>query len=246
MEKNYSKLLWGLVVLAVGVIFAGNVLDLWYIDVFFPGWWTLFLIIPGLILILRDGFNVGSVILVVVGVILLCDSLDIFDTRLVWRLVIPIGIIAIGISLIFSFFKGENTKEKINIEYTEGNYEYNDRHKYSKNLKYDNDEYANYSTVFGSSEFKNSSPNLKRVKIEGVFGGVVVDLRDAKFNEDVTLDISTVFAGVDIYVPADVRIVTVSSTPIFGGLSFRKNKEIENIPRVKVKYVAIFGGIEIK
>ena len=33
--KNYSKLLWGLVVLAVGVIFTGNVLELWYIDVFF-------------------------------------------------------------------------------------------------------------------------------------------------------------------------------------------------------------------
>ncbi len=246
MEKNYSKLLWGLVVLAVGVIFTGNVLELWYIDVFFPGWWTMFMIIPGLVLILRDGFNVGSVILLVIGVILLCDSWDIFDTRLVWRLIIPIGIIAIGISLIFSFFKGENTKEKVTVEYTEGNYEANNGHKYSKNLKYDNDEYANYSTVFGSSEFKNSSQNLKYVKIEGVFGGVVVDLRDAKFNEDVTLEINTVFAGIDIYVPDDVRIITVSSTPIFGGFSFRKNKEIENIPKVKVKYVAIFGGIEIK
>ena len=110
----------------------------------------------------------------------------------------------------------------------------------------DNDEYANYSTVFGSSEFKNSSQNLKHVKIEGVFGGVVVDLRDAKFNDDVTLEINTVFAGIDIYVPDDVRIITVSSTPIFGGFSFGKNKEIENIPKVKVKYVAIFGGIEIK
>ena len=168
MEKNYSKLLWGLVVLAVGVIFTGNVLELWYIDVFFPGWWTMFMIIPALVLILRDGFNVGSVILLVIGVILLFDSWDIFDTRLIWRLIIPIGIIAIGISLIYSFFKGENTKEKVTVEYTEGTYEDNNGHKYSKNLKYDNDEYANYSTVFGSSEFKNSSQNLKHVKIEGV------------------------------------------------------------------------------
>ena len=141
MEKNYSKLLWGLVVLAVGVIFTGNVLELWYIDVFFPGWWTMFMIIPALVLILRDGFNVGSVILLVIGVILLFDSWDIFDTRLIWRLIIPIGIIAIGISLIYSFFKGENTKEKVTVEYTEGTYEDNNGHKYSKNLKYDNDEY---------------------------------------------------------------------------------------------------------
>ena len=43
-----------------------------------------------------------------------------------------------------------------------------------------------------------------------------------KFNDDVTLEINTVFAGIDIYVPDDVRIITVSSTPIFGGFSFRK------------------------
>lgn len=62
MEKNYSKLLWGLVVLAVGVIFIGNVLELWYIDVFFPGWWTMFMIIPALVLILRDGFKLFNCI----------------------------------------------------------------------------------------------------------------------------------------------------------------------------------------
>ena len=93
MEKNYSKLLWGLVVLAVGVIFTGNVLDLWYIDVFFPGWWTMFMIIPALVLILRDGFNVGSVILLVIGVILLFDSWDIFDTRLIFFIFRPLLLI---------------------------------------------------------------------------------------------------------------------------------------------------------
>lgn len=62
MEKNYSKLLWGLVLLAVGVIFTGNVLELWYIDVFFPGWWTMFMIIPALVLILRDGFKLFNCI----------------------------------------------------------------------------------------------------------------------------------------------------------------------------------------
>ena len=58
---------------------------------------------PSFSINIKDGFNVGSVILLVIGVILLFDSWDIFDTRLIWRLIIPIGIIAIGISLIYSF-----------------------------------------------------------------------------------------------------------------------------------------------
>lgn len=245
MRKDYSRLLWGLVVLAIGVIFAGNVLNLWYINIFFPGWWTLFLIVPGIVLMLRDGPNAGSIILVVLGIIFLSDSLDVFDTRIVWRLIVPIAIIAIGISLIVSFFKWENRTEKVGVEDSEGHV-HHEQHNYHKNIKYDTDEYANYSSVFGSSEFKNTSADLKGIKVEGVFGAVTVDLREANFNRDVTIDVSTVFAGIDIYVPENVQIVTVSSTPIFGGLSFRKNRDLPDMPKVKIKYVAIFGGIDIK
>ena len=246
MERNYSKLLWGLVVLAVGVIFTGNVLHLWYIDIFFPGWWTLFLIIPGVALILRDGFNVGSVLLVVVGLILLVDSWNVFDTRIFWRLILPVGIVAIGISLIVSFFKGENTKEKVTINYSHNDSEENSNHKYNSNSKYDSDQYANYSVVFSSSEFKNISSDLKQVKVEAVFAGVTLDLREATFNNDVIIDISTVFGGIDIYVPENVRVEVISSTPIIGGFSSRKNKDMADMPKVKIKYVAIFGGIDIK
>lgn len=44
------------------------------------------------------------------------------------------------------------------------------------------------------------------------------------------------------------RVIFTIGVQIFGKqyYYFRKNKEIENIPKVKVKYVAIFGGIEIK
>lgn len=245
MRKDYSKLLWGLIVLAIGIIFAGNVLDLWYINIFFPGWWTLFLIIPGIFLILRDGPNTGSIILVILGIVLLSDCLDVFDARIVWRLIIPIGIIAIGISLIISFFKRENRKEKIGVNESE-KYVHQEEYNYKNNYKYDTDEYANYSSVFGSGEFKNVSSDLKGIKVEGVFGAVTLDLREANFNSNVTIEINTVFAGIDIYVPENVQVITVSSTPIFGGVTVRKNKDIPDMPKVKIKYVAIFGGIDIK
>jgi hypothetical protein len=38
--------LWGIVLVAAGVLFALKALGIANIDVFFDGWWTLFIIIP--------------------------------------------------------------------------------------------------------------------------------------------------------------------------------------------------------
>lgn len=248
MRKDYSKLLWGLIILAVGVIFTGNVMNIWYIDVFFPGWWTLFLIVPGLISIINNGVKWGSAILVLVGMILLFDCLGIFSFIDMWSLVLPLCIVALGIYLIVLFFRGDTQVEKVGIdlEYEYDDKTYNKEDTHSKHYRCDNSEYANYSNVFGSADIKNTSSNLKGIKLESIFGGTTLDLREAKFNDVVTLEVSNIFAGVDIYVPDDVRVETVSSTPILGSLSFRKNKDNPGMPVLKVKYVAIFGGIDIK
>ena len=44
--KKISSILWGIVLVAVGVLLALNALNVTHIDVFFDGWWTLFLIVP--------------------------------------------------------------------------------------------------------------------------------------------------------------------------------------------------------
>ena len=37
MKKDYSALIWGLLFVAVGIIFDGNELDICDIDIFLPG-----------------------------------------------------------------------------------------------------------------------------------------------------------------------------------------------------------------
>ena len=44
--KKAGNILWGIVLIVIGVIFALNALDITSIDIFFDGWWTLFIIIP--------------------------------------------------------------------------------------------------------------------------------------------------------------------------------------------------------
>lgn len=51
--NNFSKILWGIVLVALGVVIGLNALDIVHINFFFRGWWTLLIIIPCLI----DLFN---------------------------------------------------------------------------------------------------------------------------------------------------------------------------------------------
>ena len=44
--KKIGNKLWGILLIVLGVIFGGNATGLFNINIFFDGWWTLFIIIP--------------------------------------------------------------------------------------------------------------------------------------------------------------------------------------------------------
>ena len=44
--KKLTKILWGIALVLAGGIFALKALGLTNIEVFFDGWWTLFIIVP--------------------------------------------------------------------------------------------------------------------------------------------------------------------------------------------------------
>ena len=46
MKKTLTNFLWGLFFIIIGIGFLGEALNLWNFELFFPGWWTLFIIIP--------------------------------------------------------------------------------------------------------------------------------------------------------------------------------------------------------
>ena len=68
--KNLSRTLWGLALIALGVIIGGNALGLFNIDLFFDGWWTLFIIVPCAIDLITEDHKIGSLIGLLVGVVL--------------------------------------------------------------------------------------------------------------------------------------------------------------------------------
>ena len=49
MFKDKRSIIIGIIIIFVAIIFLGNNFDIWNINVFFDGWWTLFIIIPAII-----------------------------------------------------------------------------------------------------------------------------------------------------------------------------------------------------
>ena len=119
--KKIANVLWGIVLITIGVIIGLNALDITHINIFFNGWWTLFIIIPCFIDLFNDKDKTGDIIGIIVGVILLLCAQNILSFAIVWKLAIPTILIVLGISMYISvltyllLFNGEainNCKHK--------------------------------------------------------------------------------------------------------------------------------------
>ena len=99
--NNTSRRLWGILVIAIGVIVGFNALDITNINIFFDGWWTLILIIPAISDIIRHGFKTNSLIMLLLGVGLLLNAQGIFRIAIISKLFLPAVLVLIGLSMIF-------------------------------------------------------------------------------------------------------------------------------------------------
>lgn len=225
---NNKNILWGIVLVIIGVIVGLNALNITNINIFFNGWWTLFIIIPSLIGLLKEKDKTGNIIGLIIGVVLLLGVQNIIDFDLIWKLILPVIIIIVGLSLIF----GNNLNKKINNEIKKIN-----------NKKGKNEEYC---STFSEQKIDFDDEEFKGASLTAVFGGITLDLRKAKINEDVVINTTSVFGGIDIYVPDNIKI-KVKSTSIFGGVDNKKIKndnEKEHI--IYINASCIFGGVDIK
>lgn len=226
--KNNKNILWGIVLVIIGVIVGLNALNITNIDIFFNGWWTLFIIIPSLIGLLNEKDKTGNIIGLIIGIVLLLGVQNIINFDLIWKLILPMIIIIFGLSLIF----GNTFNNKINKEIKKIN-----------NKKGKNEEYC---STFSHQKIDFDDEEFKGASLTAVFGGITLDLRKAKINEDVVINTTSVFGGIDIYVRDNIKI-KVKSTSIFGGVDNKKIKndnEKEHI--IYINASCIFGGVDIK
>ena len=218
-----SNVLWGLVFIIVGLIWGLNVLDIIKVNLFFRGWWTLFIIIPSLISLFnsKKKSKVSSVFWLAIGIFLLLESWGIFSYDLLFKLFIPFILVFIGIYLMFfDWFR----RDKIS--------------------RVDEGKLDSIVATFSKEDVKKDD-SFKGAKIDAIFGSVVLDLRDSKISGDVVIKASSIFGGIDIIIPSGVN-VEVRSTSIFGGVSRKIKNDSNNKKVIYIEAFCMFGGVDIK
>ena len=188
-KKLVSRIFLGVLILALGTILCGNAMGIWDVDVFFPGWWTLFIIIPCLYFIVVDGPDFGNVIGLVVGVVLLLSKISIFKGYISWRIILPIIIIIIGIKVIVSA-----------VGDTHRTY---DGYNYSKKSSFCDDKVDFGGQTFTGGPYKNS------------FGKLIIDLSGAVIAQSMPFTVDCSFGETDIILPKGVSL-NIKSNVAFG------------------------------
>lgn len=224
--KTTKNIILGLFLIVIGVILAGNALKLFDIDIFFKGWWTLFIIVPAFLGLLSDNDKKGDLIFLIIGILLLLGCNKVIDFDIIWELILPIIIIVIGLSLLFKNTIDKGVSKKID--------------ELNKKANKDNE----YAAVFSSQDIKVDD-DFEGTNLSAVFGELKLDLSKNKLKKETIINTSCVFGSITIYVPDDVKII-IKSNSIFGSITNKKEANEKASKTIYINGSCVFGGVDIK
>ena len=226
MKKQWTRISLGLILILAGVGYAGSVLGFWRFDLFFDGWWTLFLIVPCLFSILDKGFEAGNLLGLAIGVMLLLSAQGFVRMQTIIRLSIPLILVCIGLGLVI-------------------------RPRYNRNLPkltgQGNMEGApDIFAIFGTENRRITNAITGGANLTAVFGTLTIDLRDAQLTTDIMVQTTAVFGSVNLLLPEGTP-VRADGFSLFGSLhNHMSDQGEEGRPAVFVSGVNVFGGTEVK
>ena len=222
---DVGRLLVGIVVITLGLLFlldSAGVLDAGRaID----RWWPLVIVAAGVITLAeRPPSVLRGVILTAAGGVLRLFTTDVLEED-AWSYVWPAAIILVGLAIVARW-----TGRVIPAGASE-------------------DDVVRSIAVFGGSKLLSHAQQFRGAWVTAIFGGITLDLRDARpLPDGATVNATATFGGVDILVPKGWRI-SVRSTPIFGGVDDKTDHTTTppaDAPTLHVDAVTIFGGVGIK
>ena len=236
--KKTKGIIWGVFIIALGILWGlkeANVIVL--SNLYFDGWWTLFIIIPSVIGLITEKNKKGSLICLAVGLVLFAN--EYFD---LWRFknyLLPLIIVIIGASVIV----GNIFDKKTDYPQVDGQ-GVQDPDTYGEPV-YIPQGNQEYYASFTSEDYRFDN-GFAGGKFSATFGGIKLDIRNADIVHNCVINTNATFGGVEIYVPQDVRVV-VKSNSVFGGTSDKSNKNLPpDAKTVFVNATNLFGGTDIK
>jgi len=226
--KQVRNILWGVALVAAGVLLGLNALELTHINIFFDGWWTVFILVPCVIGLFSEKDKMGNIIGIIVGLLLLAGCQDWLSFDLLWKLAVPAVVVLIGLKIIFKDLFAHKVQQGFDAAQSVAG------------------KLPQYAATFSGQKVNFAGQVFTGADMTAVFGGIDCDLRGAIINNDVPIRLTAVFGGIDVIVPAGVQVKVVSNS-LFGGVSNKyQNSNVEGAPTVYVHASCIFGGADLK
>lgn len=217
-ENPWGRLVGGLTILAVGVIFWLDHLGRIDAHDYFR-WWPLFFIAFGAAHLPQRRW-IAATIYIVIGLALLPPIPFLPHLRLgeilgLWPLLISAG----GLTLLMLALRPS-----------------------AKDVP-DSGAFNAFAWMGGSGR-TIAAENFVGGDAVAVMGGCEIDLRNAKLQSDAVIDALSFWGGIEIIVPRGWRVET-RATALLGGISVR-TEPVADGPRLLIRGAAIMGGVEVR
>ncbi len=228
IPEKLKSVMWGIALIAIGVLFSLNALGITDINVFFDGWWTLFIIVPCTVGLFTERDKTGNIVGLIIGVFLLLCCLEILSFSMLWKLLVPAIIVIIGLKMIFSGLFGNKANEIL------------------AKIKARGGETRLGCAIFSGQDINYNGEVFEGAELSAIFGGIECNLRNAIIENDCAIKVEAIFGGVDIFVPENVNVkVKSKSNCIFGEIS-NKTPARKDVPTIYITGTCVFGGVDIK
>jgi hypothetical protein len=230
------RLVFGLLLLALGAIFLADNLDLVDGDELLHRLWPAAFAAIGVAVLLEPGAGRGrwwGVVWVLAGGWIWADQEGWIEVDF-WEVFFPAALLVVGGSLIWRAFGGPGRPER--------------------SAAAEPDAYVRAFAVMAGNERRSVSTALRGGDLTAFMGGVTLDLRQAKLDRgEATIDAIAFWGGIEIRVPEDWVVVS-RVIPLMGGFEDKSRPPAPAgertaptvAPRLIVRGVAIMGGIEVK
>ena len=226
------QLALGLIIIAIGVIFTLDNLDVLYARDYLR-YWPALLIMYGAVKTFSPDTRGGQfwgIVLMFVGAALLIDKLDLFYFRL-WDFW-PLLLVALGGMMIWRT-KSRQLNPSASILGAE--------------RVRDTTSIVNASAFLGGSVRNVQTQDFRGGEFTAVMGGCDIDLRNAIIaNSPAVIDVFAFWGGIEIKVPQSWS-VSFEGTPILGGFddkTFRQGTEATQ--RLIIRGTIVMGGVEVR
>ena len=246
IRKYLANLFLGLCVIAVGVGYLGNYIEVlpWSgFTLFFPGWGALFLIIPAIYYLIRSPFSWFWPICLLVGVLILISKLEIYPLGTAVAICLAVLVILVGIRIILApIFKRMRRKHiRRKVQETMAN---NGIFCDSSITSADAD--GAYTVKFGEKRINMDGQSFTSATLSVSFGEMIFDLTGANITDCAVIDANCSFGELVIRLPDGVRAEITRSGAFSEINDMHDNPSDENAPVVYINADCSFGEITVK